>query len=286
MDCLLFAAVLLGASATGGVDTKARISRHVHDSASALLPEVKPLVMRSGKIHTEGAGDSHRQKPDREMHIDSAGRLTESRRTDASTKQEFDHERREGSHQSEGELIATNADGASQLNHSSNSSKAANLPVHDDVVTPVGEELLGPTFETTTKPPPECEERSGGYMLCKIMMGHECNSVDKDMSKHDNLHDCADSVFAAGGKFMVFGSGVKAGECYHEKPEVDVQDCYINQDAASCCPDLYERDHYDFYIVVSTSQRDKIHAVEGWSGSIHGHGLLSIVALAVIAVST
>lgn len=256
MDCLAFFALLLGVSAAGGPDNAKPhvISRHGPDAAVAVeVSEVKPIVMRSEK---EKQTDT--DKKDMSIHVDSQGAIS-----DTASKKEGSQE----SAHAEGELLATS--------HEKVASRKAHGSEPDPPDDPLGDESQ-PTFETTTKAPPECEERAGGYKLCKIMMDHECKSPDANMSKQETLNHCADTVFAEGGKFMVFGTGLKKGECFKEHPTVDVQDCYINQDAASCCPQLYERDSYDFYIVVPNNEQDKIKKSEG-GGTIPGHGLLNIL---------
>jgi len=77
----------------------------------------------------------------------------------------------------------------------------------------------------------------------------ECDSNDDFLGMFDTLHECADKVLEAGGRFFIYGKeeisgrsdGDKTGQCYHEK----------TSDAT--CSEGWESDSYDFYQVACMS---------------------------------
>jgi hypothetical protein len=146
---------------------------------------------------------------------------------------------------------------------------------------------------------PYCEEKTvengfdtnslDKYKLCRIQQDRECGSPDTNFSSptRANLAECADAIFNGGGKYMVFGKGSKANLCFRENPvllkdgdasPLDVQDCYLNQDAASCCPNLWQQDEFDFWIIVPADEQDKVKAAESSAlRSVSGLGFLGSV---------
>jgi len=144
--------------------------------------------------------------------------------------------------------------------------------------------VLEVTMETTsTIAPPFCVER-GDHKYCRINQDHECHSTDVNMTDSlpegkDAAEDCGDVVKNGGGKYFVVGTSTNKGLCWQEQIETDVNDCYKNQDAASCCPDTYKRSDYDFWVIVP------VNASSEPGGALRSHGLLSFSAAAVMGLS-
>lgn len=108
------------------------------------------------------------------------------------------------------------------------------------------------TASTTTLAPPHCEVFSD-YRLCRIAKNQECRSTDLNLSTQVTLEECAEKVKYNGGRFLSYGYGEKLQQCWQELPGTDVEVCYTYQDQASCCPQFYEADLFDFWIIVPTS---------------------------------
>jgi hypothetical protein len=130
------------------------------------------------------------------------------------------------------------------------------------------EELVETTKATTTTTEPLLCNEYAGYKLCRVMQGFECKSSDINMTNQATLSDCAAKVYEDSGRFMVYGTGDKATACYKELPSADEAACFQYRDAASCCPELWEEDAFNFYIIIpvgveehrpNSSRRSSVH---------------------------
>jgi len=142
--------------------------------------------------------------------------------------------------------------------------------------------------DSNTKSPPDCDTHPN-YLLCQMQPDHECGSADKNLTaealkigkaedRKATKDDCAQAVFVDGGRFFVYGQkgSPYAGECWREYPDTDAARCYNEQTAAACCPELYVRKPYDFYMVKEVQQEGKNFA---WRSHT------SVLALAIAVLS-
>ena len=69
-----------------------------------------------------------------------------------------------------------------------------------------------------------------------VKSGVECKSGDEFLGKEISIAECANACKEkAGCNFFIFGTEIKAGNCYWEKtPKAD-------------CPEGWEKDNYNFY---------------------------------------
>lgn len=137
---------------------------------------------------------------------------------------------------------------------------------------------------TTTLEPLLCNEYAG-YKLCRVMQGFECRSSDVNMSNQATLSDCAARVYEDSGRFMVYGTGPKATECFKEMPSAHESSCYEYQDAASCCPELWEEDSYNYYIIIPVGVENHIQNACGRNG-VHLISLLLTLFAALACYAT
>ena len=71
--------------------------------------------------------------------------------------------------------------------------------------------------------------------------GGECQSPDMLLGKFQAVHECALACAGMSGcRFFIYGSGAKAGSCWHELSE------------SADCPEGYQDDDYDFYQLTVT----------------------------------
>ena len=48
----------------------------------------------------------------------------------------------------------------------------------------------------------------------RLKTGYECRSTDSSMGPKSSIEECVDAVRKSGGRFMIYGTGSKAGDCY------------------------------------------------------------------------
>ena len=81
--------------------------------------------------------------------------------------------------------------------------------------------------------------RISGYRL--LNSGFECNSDDVFLDQKESVSECANTCRQIKEcNYFIFGNGIKTGKCYWE----------LTEDGN--CLEGWERDHYDFYEVLST----------------------------------
>jgi len=244
--------------------TVALISKHDHHGV-----EAKPLVMRSEKqsevdeIHIDSVGQQAKVHPGSSHIVETSPEMLvatghkDVTRTHMSAKKQA----------AEKKQVAKKTEKSSKTN----SKVAAKSGSSDDP------ETLEETT-TTTLAPLECINGTG-YKRCLVQQDHECGSPDKNMTENaTTVEDCAAKVFKNSGKFFSFGSGSNDGACKEEFPETEVQDCFTNQNAASCCPQTWTRGKFDYWIIMS----DEAQKEEDKNGAFLSASLVSLmVALAV-----
>lgn len=214
--------------------TIALISKHDHGI------EAKPLVMRSEKqsdldeIHIDSVGQQAKVHPGLSHIMETRPQMLV-----ATGHQDVSHIHASAKKKqvAEQKQVAKESDKSSRTHSMVGSSD------------PDGDTLEDTT--TTTLPPPECVNETS-YKRCRIQFDHECASPDKNMSENSTtIKDCAAMVSKNSGKFFSFGTGSNDGACKQEFPETEVQDCFANQDAASCCPQTWTRGKFDYWIIIS-----------------------------------
>lgn len=136
------------------------------------------------------------------------------------------------------------------------------------------------TVATTTESTPalgapHCEFWDD-FKVCRVMLNHECQSRDVNMSSQQSLKDCAQKVMDSGGRFMVYGSGGKNQQCFQELPGTDADTCLSHQDAATCCPQFWQADEFDFWVIIPTEAQSPTPAVQN-------HGERGKIGFAVFA---
>jgi len=87
-------------------------------------------------------------------------------------------------------------------------------------------------------------EANATVTYSKVMSGYECNSHDVDMENKNSVQECANAVYAKGGKFFIYGINSKNGRCFME---------YTNTKE---CSEGWESDNYDFYVISHTNDKE------------------------------
>merc|ERR1719428_1724089 len=97
------------------------------------------------------------------------------------------------------------------------------------------------------------EDTSKQYRLIKV--GMECKSKDVTLGNHKTLDGCAAACAAREGcKYFIYGHAINKQRCYEEKT--------LNQD----CPEGWEVDMYDFYMLRHTASQASEEVVTGPAG--------------------
>lgn len=270
---IVFLAIVILSSAQGGTT----ISKHDQNETSQLAMVMRSEQPLEANVGVEVDSHGHISRPHAAypqlLHVDGGAKTSARRMT----------------------TVITDSAGESR-SQDFVSSEAREVDSEDRGGEVIGNAIDGDEepVTTTTLQPPDCKVGLGGtYEMCLIYTGHECLSKDTRMDKSatGSLEDCADAVNKKGGKYFVYGTGAKKGECYQELPEfepvadghvADVRDCYIHQNAATCCPQLWERDFFDFYIIISKFEADSIQ--NSGSHGVFGAKEFLTICVAIIGV--